>query len=282
MICIHLPPYSFGKLLEGNPFTVNVARVHLKGLSVALGSGLYGALQGEPVTFQCGEKTCQARVTALSNRPRQPLSITVIHTPEAVPVNEVPPGKAATFLFLPAESDPQRLLAPGVLVACKAHTTSREGVVLNGWHYGWQTDGGMYVRNVGLLLGLQEHLVLARDGAEVYEGTDRLRRVLAAHVGVATNTGGVVFHGAHGDGLRDRRSTEWAIHPWSSVDAVQFYGDPKEAWSGELHPTIHVPALATPPWPAKPRHPLYTTWALAQAAQSQGLGTLVVLDTEGP
>lgn len=124
-------------------------------------------------------------------------------------------------------------------------------------------------------------LLLARDGAEVYEGTDRLRRVLAAHVGVAIDEGGVVFHGAHGDGMRDWRSTEWLLHPWSSVDAVQFYGDPKQAWPHERYKTIHVPALATPPWPAKPRHGLYTTWALGQVAQAQGLGTLVLLDANG-
>lgn len=182
----------------------------------------------------------------------------------------------STILLRPHAGARERLLAPGAPVWV---TGARREV---GWTV---TNRPTVAFESGTYYDLSDyhtpHLVLARDGAEVYEGTDRLRRVLAAHVGVLTDTGGVVFHGAHGDGLRDWRSTEWLLHPWSSVDAVQFYGDPRQAWSSERYKTIHVPALATPPWPAEPRHPLYTIWALGQVAQAQGLGTLVLLDADG-
>lgn len=181
------------------------------------------------------------------------------------------------ILLLPHESTRAVLLAPGAPVAAD----------LGGWTFGWTVPENRVIQDDGDVgdadsVRRPRHLVLARDGAEVYEGTNRLRRVLAEHVGAPTDTGGVVFHGAHGDGLRERRWTTWALHDWSSADSVQFYGDPAQAWSAEgPHRTIYVPALAAPPWPAVPRHPLLTVWALALCAQSQGLGTVILLDAEG-
>lgn len=80
---IHLPPYSFGKLLEGNPFTVSVARAHLFAVTEALGSGA-------AVTFAHGALQCQARVTAVSNHTGLPLSITVIRTSKPETIEESP------------------------------------------------------------------------------------------------------------------------------------------------------------------------------------------------
>lgn len=89
MISIHLPPYSFGKLLEGNPVTVSVARAHLFAVTEALGSGA-------TVTFECGDRsaphrmqTCQARVTAVSTR-GPALSVTVICTSKPETSEEAP------------------------------------------------------------------------------------------------------------------------------------------------------------------------------------------------
>lgn len=182
----------------------------------------------------------------------------------------------AHILLVPYEGRRGELLAPGAPMS--------EWLPINATRaWGWVVDGGVAYDSGWR--GVPEQppdLVLARDGDEVYAGTDRLRRVMAAHVGVPVDTGGVVFHGAHGDGLRDRRWTTWTLHDWSSVDSVQFYGDPAQAWSSDgPHKTIHVPALAAPPWPADPRHPLLTVWALALCAQALGLGTILLLDADG-
>ncbi len=184
------------------------------------------------------------------------------------------PAAVRTILLLPHESTRAALLAPGAPMY-------DAGLRRFGWAIpgGWSSGDG-----VDQVLDADCHIVLARDGAEVYEGTDRLRRVLAEHVGVRTSTGSVVFQGAHGDGSPSAadRWTNWTMHDWSSADCVQFYGRPEQAWPPDgPHKTIHVPALAAPPWPAKPRHPLLTVWALALCAQAQGLGTLLLLDAEG-
>lgn len=70
---IHLSPYSFAKLAQGAPFSVNVSRRFLSALSDALGSGA-------PITVEHGATWCHAQVTALSNHGRGPLNITIVCT----------------------------------------------------------------------------------------------------------------------------------------------------------------------------------------------------------
>ena len=84
----------------------------------------------------------------------------------------------ATILLLPHAETRERLLAPGVLMAEPA-----DRVWLTSWSCRkWGETVALGEDGVLRPVPEKAHLVLARSGAEVYEGTDRAGRVSGALV----------------------------------------------------------------------------------------------------
>ena len=97
----------------------------------------------------------------------------------------------STILLLPHETTREQLLAPGAPVCCWLATTSLDEptratvrVFAFGWSVGgkdrmvWWPHDNEFTPEGEEMRGI--HLTLACDGAEVYEGTDRLRHVAEA------------------------------------------------------------------------------------------------------
>ena len=114
----------------------------------------------------------------------------------------------STILLLPHAETRERLLAPGAPVAY------RDAMF---WYFGWGVIGcngtpGVSWPDIGdvpLFADDQDHLVLARSGAVVPEGVDRLRRVIGAEKSVGFLIPPEVPTELH-EAYRLARYAEWA------------------------------------------------------------------------
>lgn len=92
----------------------------------------------------------------------------------------VPADMIATILLLPNADTRERLMAPGAPICCCAPKVFAFGWACGSGQCHWDDEPGVLtpdLDDVGITQPLCVHLVLARDGAVVPEGVDRLCRV---------------------------------------------------------------------------------------------------------